>query len=143
MAQTIDTTALMLTFLAADAALLTAVSNRLDGPPTGIPEGATEGVAALRVVGAGGPGSPDVPVTRERFEFHAYGPTQEGAMAVYRALNDTLQRAQGRTVTVGGARWRLIFAERESGPTPLPEPEMLWPRVVSAYRVTMCEWAIS
>lgn len=143
MPQTIDTTWLMLTFLGADAALMAALSNRLDGPPSGIPEGAVEPIAALRVIGSGGPGSPDVPVTRERFDCHCYGPTDEGAMAVYRALNDALQRAQGQTVTVGGAKWRLVFAQREAGPTPLPEPLTDWPRVVCAYRVTMCEWAVA
>ncbi len=143
MPTTIDTTALMLTFLAADTALMAAVSNRIDGPPVGIPEGASEPVPALRITGSGGAGDPDVPVTSERFQADCYGATQEGAMTVYRTLNDALHRAQGRTVTVGAATWRLIFAEREAGPDHLPEPELGWPRVVCAYRVTMAEWAIT
>jgi hypothetical protein len=145
MASTIDTTTLLLTFLAADTALMAAVSNRLDGPPAGPPEGLSEPLPALRITGSGGPGHESLPITAERFQADCYGATQEGAMTVYRALNDALHRAAGRTVTIGGAKWRLIFAERESGPAHLPDTfgDLNWPRVVCAYRVTMCEWAIT
>ncbi len=143
MPTTIDSATLLLTFLAANTALMTYISNRLDGPPLGIPEGAAEPVAALRLSRDGGAGDESLPVSQERFTFHAYGATQEGAGLVFRLLNDALHRAQGQSVTVSGATWRLIYATRESGPTDLPEPEIEWPRVVCAYRVTMAEWAIT
>ncbi len=143
MPTTIDSATLLLTFLAANTALMTYIGNRLDGPPLGIPEGAAEPVPALRLSRDGGAGDDDLPVLAERFTCHCYGVTQEDAGVVFRLLHDALQRAQGQNVTVGGATWRLIFATKESGPADLPEPELAIPRVVAAYRVTMCERAIT
>lgn len=132
-----------MTFLGANTALMTAVSNRLYGPPGGLPSGMSEPLAAVRMSRDGGAADRYTPLASERFQFDCYGPTQEAAGTVFRALHDALHRAQGQSVTVGAATWRLIFAERESGPSDLPEPELGWPRIVCAYRITLSEWAIT
>jgi len=140
MATLIDGARLLYLYLTGTAALLTATSSRIYGPPLGIPAGITAPCAFLNFADDGGRGNPDIPMSAERFTFHCYGATQSEARGVFAALHDALQRAGNQRVTLAaGSVGLLRRADLEAGPGDLPDLGVNWPRVVCAFRVTFCE----
>ena len=132
----IDGDLLMYKYLTSVTALMTAVTNRIYGPPLGVPAGITEPKTFIKFACDGGPGHPDIPMASERFIFHCYGATQSEAQGVFRALFDALHRVGRQAVTTStGVTALLRRADLESGPTDLPELELGWPRVVAFFRV--------
>lgn len=140
----VDGAQLVYKYLTGVTALMTETTNRVYGPPLGIPPGITAPCKFLRFAGDGGAGNPDVPMASERYTFNCYGATQTEAQSVARVLIDALDR-KGRTeVTVAtGVKSLLRWAGIEMGPADLPEPDTGWPRVVLAFRVLYGERAVN
>lgn len=140
MADLIDYDLTLYKLLTADTALMTATSNRVYGPPLGLPAGMSQAQAALVFASDGSEPHADAPFLVVRFTVYCYGATQTGARDVFRALYDVLHR-RGRTeVTAStGVKHVLAWARLESGPADIPEPEIDYPRVVAAFRVCLRE----
>lgn len=132
--------------LSGNAALMTECSNRVYGPPLGIPPGMTAPGKAVVFGNDGGPGNPDIPMAAERFPMYCYGADQPEAIAVFRSVFDLLMPSDRRklplTVTYDtGVTVRVQYFTLEMGPTDLPDPGNDWPRVVCAWRMVYSERA--
>lgn len=140
MATRLDGNQVLYKLLTAQTALMTECSNRVYGPPLGIPPGMTAPAKAVIFENNGGPAHPDIPMASERFTFYCYGASQPEAVAVFAALHDALNRrgytavAYSAGVTALVRRCRLVM-----GPSDLPDPGTNWPRVVSAFQMTYKE----
>lgn len=150
MAPTIlDLDQLVWKYLVSVTALTTAVGHttaapRIFGPPLGIPSGMTAPGKYICFSTDGGTGNPDVPMGSDRITCYSYGTTQTEARTVARYLHDALHRIGNQRVTLStGVVGLLRRADLEMGLTDLPEPELLYPRVVSAYRIVYCEWTFA
>lgn len=140
----VDGSLLMHTYLKSVSALMTATSNRVYGPPLGVPPGISAPCKFVRFANDGGPGHPDLPMASERFTFNCYGSTQIEAMEVARILVDALNRLGRTEVTISAGVKNLIRrVDLEMSPADLPEPETKWPRVVCAFRVVYGERVVS
>lgn len=142
----IDHNETMYKYLTGCTALCTALGHtstvqRIYGPPLGIPRNITEPLPLLLYSCDGGVGNPDIPMASLRFSFYLYGRTQAGARTIFRELFDVLHRKTRTDVTVStGVKHLLSWGVLEAGPSDLPEPELLWPRVYCAFRVRFGEW---
>ncbi len=137
----------LLKLLLASSAVMTECSNRVYGPPLGIPPGMTAPGKAIVFGNDGGPGNPDIPMASERFTMYCYGAEQPEAISVFRTVFDLLQPADRRKapVTVAydtGVSARAQHFALEMGPTDLPDPGNGWPRVVCAWRMVYAEGAV-
>jgi hypothetical protein len=146
----LDADLILYKYLTSVTALCTAVGHvagttqRIYGPPLGIPSGITAPTKLICFSSDGGSGNADVPMASDRFTFYVYGTTQSEARSVARSLHDALHRIGNQRVTLAtGSIALLRRAELEMGLTDLPEPQTNWPRVVCAYRVTYCEWSFA
>lgn len=137
----------LLKLLAASSAVMTECSNRVYGPPLGIPPGMTAPGKAIVFGNDGGPGNPDIPMASERFTMYCYGADQPEAISVFRTVFDLLQPSDRRKapLTVAydtGVNVRVEHVSLEMGPADLPDPGNGWPRVVCAWRMVYTEAAI-
>lgn len=143
MATRLDGNKILYKLLSGTSALMTECSNRVYGPPLGIPPGMSAPAKAVIFENDGGPAHQDIPMASERFMFYCYGASQPEAGAVFAALHDALNRrgytsvsyASGVTALV--RRCRLVM-----GPSDLPDPGTNWPRVVCAFQMTYKEAAL-
>lgn len=132
----------LLKLLAASSAVMTECSNRVYGPPLGIPPGMTAPGKAVVFGNDGGPGNPDIPMASERFTMYCYGAEQPEAISVFRTVFDLLERKGNTTVSYDTGVSALVRrVDLEMGPTDLPDPGNGWPRVVCAWRMVYTEGA--
>lgn len=145
----LDVDLLLYKYLTSVSALTTYLGHtsgapRIFGPPLGIPTGMTAPGKYISFSSDGGSGNPDVPMGSDRITCYSYGTTQTEARTVARYLHDALHRIGNQRVTLStGSIGLLRRADLEMGLTDMPEPELLYPRVVSAYRIVYCEWTFA
>lgn len=129
--------------LASSTAVMAECSNRVYGPPLGIPPGMSAPGKAIVFGNDGGPAHPDVPMASERFTMYCYGAEQPEAISVFRAAFDFLSRKGNATVTYDTGVSALVRRiDLEMGPSDLPDPGNGWPRVVCAWRMVYAEAAL-
>jgi hypothetical protein len=106
-----------------------------------LPAGWTLRKAAL-VLPDGGGANVSLPMVEERFTVHSYGAVQSDAIAVDLLVFGALHRAaHAKQVAVSGVGMFYIpTAWRAMGPIYARDPGTEWPRVTSAYMVTISEW---
>jgi len=142
----IDGDKLVYTYLTSVTALMAALdatTQKIYGPPLGIPVGISEPKDFISFAGDGGMGNRDIPMADEVFVFYCYGATQTSARGVSAYLADALHRLERQLVTVGSHTELIVWGEMIGGPANMPEPELAWPRVVCRYRVVYGEWNAS
>jgi hypothetical protein len=145
----LDSNRLMYLLLTGNVTLCAAVGHvspgtlRIFGPPLGIPSGMTAPAKYIVFANDGGPGNQYTPMGNERFQFYVYGATQTEARSVARSLDDALHRAQNQRVTLTAGSVALLRRADRQVFADLPEPEILWPRVVCAYSIVFCEWTFT
>ena len=129
--------------LTAQASLMTLCSNRVFGPPLGIPSGMTAPARAISFGSNGAPANISVPMADESFRTLCYGADQADANSVYLALADILNR-RGRTVVALGGSVNAVIrhAILDVGPVDLPDPGNDWPRVIADWRIVYLETAL-
>lgn len=128
--------------LSGSTTLMTECSNRVYGPPLGIPPGMSAPAKALVFANEGAPGHPDIPMASERFMMYCYGAEQPEAINVFRTVFDLLHRKGTTVVTYDtGVTVLVRRIDLEMGPVDLPDPGNNWPRVVCAWRMVYSEKA--
>ena len=126
--------------LTSSSAVMTECSNRVYGPPLGLPPGMAAPAKAVVFSNDGAPAHPDIPMASERFQMYCYGADQPEAISVFRTVFDFLSRKGNATVTYDtGVTGLVRRVDLEMGPTDLPDPGNGWPRVVCAWRMVYTE----
>lgn len=143
MANRLDGNKLLYKLLSGTGALMTECTNRVYGPPLGIPTGMTAPEKAVVFENDGGPGHPDIPMASERFTMYCYGADQVEAGSVFRTVFDALQRKGFTQVAYATGVTALVRRiDLEMGPADMPDPGTNWPRVVCAWRMLYGETAV-
>lgn len=106
-----------------------------------LPAGWTLRKAAL-LLPDGGAADTGLPMVEERFTVHSYGANWQDAIAVDLLAFGALHRAaHAKQAVVSGVGTIYIpTAYRVMGPISMRDPGTEWPRVTSAYMVTLSEW---
>lgn len=136
----VDTALVLYTYLAGYADFA-ANGFTVYGPP-GLPANFAGG-KALVFWSDGGVPHDNLPIFYDRVQFRAYGNTVADARLGTRVLADALSRRAHTRVTTGGKTYQLQYAELESGPRDMREPDTRWFFSLAYYRVHIYERAVT
>lgn len=102
----------------------------------GIPEGTPMPKRALAFRITGGPQERSLRTGRARIETRGYGPDEEQALRVQRALYDRLHGARNIRIPQNDGYVGILGAWRDSDPSPLQDPASGWHYSYALYTIT-------